>query len=137
MNTENGDDKLFRSKDRVLEEKMTQEDQELGEKILLTHGGAFQSEEELYNFSVAFGKVADITDNHGSDIDEKAKLPKTVIIEYMKITEKRNHILDLNLASMRIIPLNQTQRWRREGNSYKNISDNHDYWKRRRDYPRV
>ena len=125
------------TKDRVPENRMIQEDQEheneASEKILLTHRRAFQSEEELYNFSVTFGKVTDITDNHGNDIDVEAQLPETVIIEYEKISEKKNHILDLNQPDMRIIPLNQTQCWRRNENSYKNISEDQDYWKRKCD----
>ena len=75
--------------------------------------------------------MTDITDDYGNDIDVEAQLPETVIIEYEKISEKRNHILDLNQPDMRIIPLNQTQCWRQNENSFKNISEDHDYWKRK------
>ena len=102
-----------------------------GEIISITHEESFRTEEEVYNFAVNYGDVIDITDDHGGNIDETVKLPRNLWIQFSPM-ERRNFIFDLNLTYLRIVLKNESQRWLQQGNTFKNISHEQDYWKRGR-----
>ena len=112
--------------DKMDEDKESDEDQVEDEELFqITHEGAFLTEEMLYNFFIDFGKITNITDCHGNDVDEK--LPKQIILTFC--SKNSNRILNLNFPNVRIIPLNQSQRWKKAGNIFKNISNHCDFWK--------
>ena len=115
--------------DKMDEDKESDEDPADDDELFqITHEGAFLTEEMLYNFFIDFGKITNITDCHGNDVDEKSILPKQIILTFSS-TNVRNRILDLNFANVRITPLNQSQRWKKAGNIFKNISDYCEFWK--------
>ena len=120
------DEEPTQEPDKMDEDKESDEDQAEDEELFqITHEGAFLTEEMLYNFFIDFGKITNITDCHGNDVDEK--LPKQIILTFC--SKNSNRILNLNFPNVRIIPLNQSQRWKKAGNIFKNISNHCDFWK--------
>ena len=51
-----------------------------GGAFVINHG--YKSEEKLYNHLVRFGKVIDIVNEDGSEIEDPENLPQTVVVEF-------------------------------------------------------
>ena len=81
----------------------------IGGAFVIKHG--YKSEEKLYNHLVRFGKVIDIVNEDGSEIEDPENLPKTVVVEFEKAENKVSMSSD-----------QEQQKWKMHNNHFENVT---------------
>ena len=80
-----------------------------GGAFVINHG--YKSEEKLYNHLVRYGKVFDIVNEDGSEIEDPENLPQTVVVEFEN-TENR-----VSISSEQ-----EQQKWKMYNNVFENVT---------------